>query len=608
MKLDKYKLITAGLVGITVCSGIMMASAYADTPASSSSSANASVTVSDTIRLTLTGGDLVINNLTPGTSADSNIITATVTSNSPYGYHLSATTGTKNGTTSLANTTDSNFSFTNLSANKATLNDFSDNTWGYSYSTDNGISWISGDYGTALAGYNGLSLDNDDSGATGTTLYNNDSYAGSTAVKFKIGAKSATTQAAGTYTGTVNFYAVTNPKPVITIENATTMQEVEACPETVPLETIYTLTDPRDNQTYKVARLKDGKCWMVENLNLAGGIALSSDDTDVTSAYIESFTTSNNLVKKGNFIVLPASAIKNSGDNDLTDTNQFKKYNYSYVFNSGNKNNCGVIGQGVPCYSYYSWDAITLGSGRTIDTDNTDAEQSICPKGWKLPSTYNGSGAAAEATDYTALMIGYGGSNSIRMYDSNSIPTGATMYSNIGPGTTPNFLLAGYYLNGSFDQGGNNGYYQSSTSRASASGDWFFAFDANIVRTALSWSDDRRYGFSVRCLFSGQQASKFSLFVSIPTFPKNIEKMSQLEQMNKTNLISVRKLGMIVSRYCKVQGWRLLIDLFMLAVLWSLGYLIERLRFGHGLQRIFFVNRRRNVIEINALLSWNSNQ
>ena len=221
MKLDKYKLITASLVGITACSGLVITAVHADTPASSSSSANASVTVSNTINLTLTGGDLVIDNLTPGNASDSNIITATITSNSPYGYHLSATTGTSTGTTSLVNTADSNFSFTNLSTNKATLNDFSDNTWGYSYSTDNGTTWISGDYGTALAGYNGLTLDNEDSGATGTTLFNNDSYAGSTAVKFKIGAKSATTQAAGTYTGTVNFYAVTNPKPAVTIETAT---------------------------------------------------------------------------------------------------------------------------------------------------------------------------------------------------------------------------------------------------------------------------------------------------------------------------------------------------------------------------------------------------
>ena len=73
-----------------------------------SSSTSASVTVANTISLTLTGGDLVIDNLTPGNASDSNVITANVTSNSPYGINLSATTGTSGGTTSLVNTADSN--------------------------------------------------------------------------------------------------------------------------------------------------------------------------------------------------------------------------------------------------------------------------------------------------------------------------------------------------------------------------------------------------------------------------------------------------------------------------------------------------------------------
>ena len=466
---------------------------HADTPASSSTSANASITVANTINLTLTGGDLVIDNLTPGSASDSNIITATITSNSPYGYHLSATTGTSTGTTSLVNTADSNFVFTNLNANKASLSNFSDNTWGYSYSTDNGTSWISGDYGTALAGYNGLTLDNDDSGATGTTLYNNDSYAGSTAVKFKIGAKSATTQAAGTYTGTVNFYAVANPGP-ITIANATTMQEVEACPASIPLETVYTLTDPRDNQTYKVARLKDGKCWMVENLNIAGGTALSSDDTDFESTY--TLPTTNGWTVNDGKLVLPASAIKNSTDNNLTDSTQFSNDNdnYAYVFNSGNKENCGGSGQNIPCYSYYSWDAATLGSGRSIGVNNVDAKQSLCPKNWRLPTsryTRKFDATIAIGSDFYNLATSYG------------METGAwnqstgIFYIQAGPSTTPNFLLAGHYLEGVFNRGG--GHYWASTADTiytTASNSYF---DSRTVDSASGGS--RCYGYSVRCLF-----------------------------------------------------------------------------------------------------------
>ena len=248
-----------------------------------------------------------------------------------------------------------------------------------------------------------------------------------------------------------------------------------------------TLTDSRDDQAYTVGKLADGKCWMVENLNLAGGTALDADKTDVTSAYISSFSTSNKLTKTGDTIVLPASS-----------TSGFSTENYSYVYNSGNTTNCGASGQNTPCYSYYSWDAATLGSGRTIATDNTDAEQSICPKGWKLPSTYNGSGTAAEATDFRKLMIGYGGSNSIQTYDSSTTPTSATMYGRIGPGTTPNFLLAGNYYYGSFLSGGSSGYYWSSTSYSNGSVARSLYFNSSSVNSAFGYY--RYYGFSVRCL------------------------------------------------------------------------------------------------------------
>ena len=484
MKLDKYKLIAAGLVGITACSGIIMASAYADTPASSSSSANASITVSNTINLTLTGGDLVIDNLTPGSFSDSNIITAAITSNSPYGYHLSATAGTSTGTTSLVNTADSNFSFANLSTNKATLNDFSDNTWGYSYSTDNGTTWISGDYGSALSGYNGLALDNDDSGATGTTLYNNDSYAGSTAVKFKIGAKSATTQAAGTYTGTVNFYAVTNPKPVFYMQDMDATKLAQLMPS---VEDTAILTDKRDEQEYRVAKLKDNKYWMVENLNLAGSTALSADDTDVTSAYIESFSTSNNLTKTDNTIVLPAS-----------NTSGFDTDNYSYIYNSGNKTNCGASGQNTPCYSYYSWDAATLGSGRTIPTIDIDAKQSICPKGWRLPRSRSTSDVEWQTqNDFYVLAYQYGLDTTTSTGESDG-----DFYDNAGPGTTPNFLLAGGLYNGLVGNAGSFGNYWSATSNYNGTLANSMTFNSSYITSQAQ--DVRKFGLSIRCLFSGQ--------------------------------------------------------------------------------------------------------
>ena len=300
-----------------------------------------------------------------------------------------------------------------------------------------------------------------------------------------------------TATGTTTLSATSQPEPsacptATTFPNVTYMQDLTSGDvSSLPTEVTYKIKDKRDDQTYCVAKLADDKLWMTENLNLAGGTALDADKTDVTSTYISSFSTSNNLTKNSDTIVLPASS-----------TSGFDTDDYSYVYNSGNKTNCGASGQNTPCYSYYSWDAATLGSGRSISTDNTDAAQSICPKGWKLPSAHNGSGAAAEATDFRKLMIGYGGSNSIQTYNSSTTPTGATMYGNIGPGTTPNFLLAGYYYNSWFYDGGSYGSYWSSTSYSGVYNARSLSFNSSNVYSADY--NGRLGGFNVRCLFSSQ--------------------------------------------------------------------------------------------------------
>ena len=447
---------------------------------------NIDFSLNPTINLILSSSKLIINNLAPGSASDSNIITVGVSTNAGWGYYLSATTNTSGGNTNLAHETSGTDVFTSLSSNASDLSSMPDNTWGYSYSIDGGANWVSGDTGSATTGYNGLPLDNNNSGATGIKLLNPNSYASSGSIQFKIGAKASSTQASGIYTGTINFYAVTTPEPK-TISNSTYLQDVEECLSTLPEEQVYTLKDSRDNQEYKVAKLKDGECWMVENLNLAGGIALSANDTDVSSDYITNFATSNNLIKDdaNNTIVLPASS-----------TAGFKTDNYSYVYNSGNKTNCGASGQSAPCYSYYSWDAATLGSGRSIDSDNIDAPHSICAKGWKLPTAYSVSKTDWQTNGSFYFMAHQYGLDSI----TSTIEYDSDFYSDAGPNSLPNFLLAGRYYDSSFHDGGSDSYYWSATSytntRARA-----LNFNQNEIHSAGYYF--RYRGNSVRCLFSG---------------------------------------------------------------------------------------------------------
>ena len=526
-------------------------------------------TFNPTVQIAVSG-DLIIPDLAPGSSSDSNIITITAGSNDAHGYKLYGTVGSSSSNYTDLRLSSSNTTnvFTNLSSNKANLTNFSDNTWGYSYSTDSGSSWVSGSVGSTSSGYNGLPLYNSSNNASGVVLASTSS-ASETSLQFKIGAKAASTQVSGTYTNTINFIGVgnvvtttyslnyvdasgegtglpaslsgqttndgvitlsdTTPTrtdyvfkgwcdtnnssdtttctgttydpgriyiipaanqggtvtvniyaiwesaiPETTIANATYMQEVSSCPDTLTTGQVYSIKDSRDEQSYNVAKLADGKCWMITNLNLAGGTTLDASDSNVPS---------------DNYYTLPASS-KSGFSSDTT----------AYVYNSGNTTSTCTGSSG--CYSYYSWLAATAGgkdsSGNAVSANGYNAAYSICPKGWRLPTSTTSNANAQSSTnwktgDWYALATAYGAN-----LESNYSQSAATFYNNAGPGTTPNFLLAGGYYNSSFYLGGSDGDYWSSTSYSSAYA-YYLYFDPSYVNSA--YRDDRRRGESVRCVY-----------------------------------------------------------------------------------------------------------
>ena len=303
------------------------------------------------------------------------------------------------------------------------------------------------------------------------------------------------TQPAGTYTGQVKYTMVhphnaTAPYKKIYMQDLTSTTIAQLLPNTHDTAKVV---DKRDEQEYTIAKLADGKYWMVENLNIAGGTALSSEDTDFDASY--TLPTTDGWTVSDGKLILPASAVKNDANNNLTDSTQFGTDNYAYVFNSGNKENCGASGQNIPCYSYYSWDTATLGSGRSIGTDNTDADYSICPKNWKLPTsryTRTFDATTAADSDFYNLAINYGMSTGVWSQSTSNF------YTQAGPSTTPDFLLAGGYYGGSFSSDGSNGYYWSASSHSNSAYARNLRFNSGFVNSADSGY--RRRGFSVRCL------------------------------------------------------------------------------------------------------------
>ncbi len=172
-----------------------------------------SFTLKSSVAVSITGGTgsgsdgLTIEDLVPGDYKDSNIITVTASSNSASGYTLSSSVGSSTyaSTELRKNGTDTTNKFTSLTENKDSLSKFDPGYWGYSYSTNGGTSWISGDIvsGTS-SGYNGLPI------YTTTTPIKliNSSSASSSSIQFKIGAKATSSQVSGAYTNIINFIGV----------------------------------------------------------------------------------------------------------------------------------------------------------------------------------------------------------------------------------------------------------------------------------------------------------------------------------------------------------------------------------------------------------------
>ena len=440
---EKVKIITLSLVIIMLSfANIINTSAL-----NYQSSADVKFTFNPTLSIDISPLDLIIDNLTPGTNSDSNIINVSVATNASHGYTLAATVGDSlHNNTNLTHTNGAN-TFGSIATNSSLPNLTTDNTWGYSYKLSNNTNWNN---------YSGLSNE------TSKTLINTDSQLAKP-IDFKIGAKASSTQPSGTYTNTINFIAISKPIPK-TIEDIAYMQtfgellptDLQSVKDSMAQEHTYTLKDARDEQDYTIAKLKDGKIWMTKNLNLAGGTEITSELSDVLADY--TLPTANGF-QEGN--KLPESSQEGFSDDTM-----------AYVYNTGNNtDNCARPG----CYSYYSWHAATAGSGVNINTNNTDAPYSICPKGWRLPNV--------SGLDFANLVAIYG--------------SGADFYNNAGPSTIPNFLLAGFYRNSYFENGNFYGGYWSSKRYSNTMG-----INLAVYRSTVSSGNALQYyvGMSIHCL------------------------------------------------------------------------------------------------------------
>ncbi|MEE0888390.1 MAG: hypothetical protein U0L97_04230, partial [Candidatus Saccharimonadaceae bacterium] len=255
---------------------------------SASSSLDASVTVGTACNFSSNVDNQHNATITNGVnSTDIGKTTLNVTCNDQGGYAVYAIgyTNDEYGNTSLKSSISDDY---NISTGTATSGNTSN--WSMKLSTVPGTTTA-----TIENNYNNYHTVPDDytKVATLNTITNPGSSTTGSSISTTYQAYISPTQPAGTYTGKVK-YTLVHPgsaaKPIIPdISKLTYMQDFARLSSDDLLrlknsmnpETTYTLRDQRDNQEYTIAKLKDNKIWMTQNLDLAGGTALYSETSNV---------------------------------------------------------------------------------------------------------------------------------------------------------------------------------------------------------------------------------------------------------------------------------------------------------------------------------------
>ena len=441
-----------------------------------------SLAISPTLSLSLQ--DTVNLNVTPTQNGTFSSSTATlaISTNNETGYSLYMATSNGNNTLTSQNPsiTDT-ISAISSDENGIPSTSFPSNTWGYS---------LDEAAPTNTTTYQAVPTDN-------TTALTTTSTASSDSYNLTFGAKVDTSLPSGTYSNQVIISAVANPAYVPTLSAIDNMQEMtpEICQASSENETKQ-LTDTRDGKKYWVTKLKDNNCWMTQNLDLdlTNGTPLTSEDSDVSSNWNPPITTekngqiTNNADSAGTYSWDFGLYVKNNPDDydsyctrvttmngcdGWTDVTNLTPATTEWTGSIDNTVSGNTYDAHFLVGNFYQWNAATAGTGDTI-TD-TNATDSICPKGWQLPTSNNSNSGSFQA------LVGNLNGTTI---------TQSPYYFNPG----------GHVYSGSLWTAGSYGLYWSSTARSSSSYAYYLDFGSGGVGPSSYINRDN--GQSVRCLAS----------------------------------------------------------------------------------------------------------
>ncbi|MBQ3320844.1 hypothetical protein IJG71_01805, partial [Candidatus Saccharibacteria bacterium] len=322
-------------------------------------------------------------------------------------------------------------------------------------------------------------------------------YGPNEAIEFTAGTYSATN-------GGLRLYAVWVP-------SAGSLQSWSGC-STLGEGKVTALTDERDNDTYAVAKLTDGKCWMIENLRLDTADSLDATKSSTgaydgkfsglanpETAYFDNTTTANSRYKSDGSNDTYDAALGTLTDIGVDSDSGYRMPRYRNDNTSTPVANMSGANQNVYSYgNYYTWHSAIAGTANI-----TSATTSLCPTGWRLPRGGNKSNEANNEI-WNLVVNELNGGTKPANYDSSTYPyyNGATEVNPVNKKIRKypnNFLYSGDIYGSSVNNRGSYGVYWSSTAYGSSSA-YYLGFESLRFYVGATYVY-RSNGYALRCVF-----------------------------------------------------------------------------------------------------------
>ena len=252
------------------------------------------------------------------------------------------------------------------------------------------------------------------------------------------------------------------------VESEGNIQNWNGC-SSLAVGSVTALTDTRDNNTYAVAKLEDGKCWTIENLRLASTDVLTSSNTynPATNFKLLEPTTEWCIQENATCYNLANMSTVNIAS-PVSESTNFNQNIYSY----------GV---------YYKWNAATAGRGVWNTSANSVVAGSICPAGWRAPTSVR---TANNSRDYYALLNKLVGGGKIQ-YPGDAGFKASVRYPN-------NFVVSGSWFLNSADRRG--AAIASHSSTAGSSNYSSLTYYSTIDSSDIALLANKFNGFTLRCV------------------------------------------------------------------------------------------------------------